>query len=121
VVATFCMIHAIASTECVILCVAVILVMHTAAHFDSSRNMVALVAGRRRWILSHPRVCTYQHFTIYRLVFTVLGVVVYMYALPLCTVQCARHSTLLTNFVLIMHASSSAVHAHSSTALSQSG
>jgi ribosomal protein L16 Arg81 hydroxylase len=26
-------------------------------HFDSSRNMVALVSGTRRWILSHPREC----------------------------------------------------------------
>lgn len=27
------------------------------AHFDSSRNMVALLYGTRRWILAHPREC----------------------------------------------------------------
>lgn len=26
-------------------------------HFDSSRNMVAMVAGKRRWLLSHPKNC----------------------------------------------------------------
>jgi hypothetical protein len=31
------------------------------AHFDGSRNSVAMVAGLRRWILTHPRHCKNMH------------------------------------------------------------
>ncbi|CAM9158065.1 unnamed protein product, partial [Phaeothamnion confervicola] len=27
------------------------------AHYDGSRNMVAMISGKRRWVLSHPRNC----------------------------------------------------------------
>ncbi|CAM9847254.1 unnamed protein product [Ectocarpus fasciculatus] len=30
-------------------------------HYDGSRNMVALLAGKRRWILSDPRNCAHMH------------------------------------------------------------
>ncbi|CAN0012513.1 unnamed protein product, partial [Choristocarpus tenellus] len=31
------------------------------AHYDGSRNMVALLAGKRRWILSNPISCEDMH------------------------------------------------------------
>lgn len=31
------------------------------AHFDGSRNMVALLGGMRRWILTHPKYCQYMY------------------------------------------------------------
>ncbi|CBJ25878.1 conserved unknown protein [Ectocarpus siliculosus] len=30
-------------------------------HYDGSRNMVALLAGKRRWILSNPHNCAHMH------------------------------------------------------------
>lgn len=27
------------------------------AHFDGSRNMVAMISGVRRWIMAHPNQC----------------------------------------------------------------
>ncbi|CAN0494401.1 unnamed protein product, partial [Discosporangium mesarthrocarpum] len=31
------------------------------AHYDGSRNMVVLLAGKRRWILSSPKSCKNMH------------------------------------------------------------
>lgn len=44
---------------CLLICVCVKVMAE--GHYDGSRNMVALLTGKRRWILSNPRSCKHMY------------------------------------------------------------